>query len=116
MPDTILSPQRIATEAFTDAAAAVARLAEIYERNVGFLRDAFEAYIRGEPLKARVRAFYPFVRITTGTHARLDSRLSYGFVSGPGVYETSVILDSPRSRPRRARIPSRKSSRCVVMT
>src|SRR6266403_574640 len=90
MPDNILSPKRIASEAFTDAAAAVARLAEIYERNVSFLRTAFEAYVRGEPLDARVRAAYPFVRITTGTHARLDSRLSYGFVSGPGMYETSV--------------------------
>ncbi len=90
MPDNILSPKPIAAEAFTDAATAVARLAEIYERNVSFLRAAFEAYVRGEPLDARVRAAYPFVRITTGTHARLDSRLSYGFVSGPGMYETSV--------------------------
>jgi hypothetical protein len=90
MPDNIRSPKRIAAEAFTDAAAAVARLAEIYERNVSFLRTAFEAYVRGEPLDARVRAAYPFVRITTSTHARLDSRLSYGFVSGPGMYETSV--------------------------
>ena len=90
MPDNILSPKRIAAQAFTDAAAAVARLAEIYERNVSFLRAAFEADVRGEPLDGRVPASYPFVRITTGTHARLDSRLSYGFVSGPGMYETSV--------------------------
>ena len=90
MPDQILSPKRIATETFTDAAAAVARIAEIYERNVGFLRTTLEAYVRGEPLEARVRATYPFVRITTATHARLDSRLAYGFVSGPGIYESSV--------------------------
>jgi AMP nucleosidase len=37
-----------------------------------------------------VRACYPFVRITTGTFARVDSRLSYGFVSGPGIHETTV--------------------------
>ena len=37
-----------------------------------------------------MRATYPFVRITTSTHARLDSRLSYGFVAGPGVHETTV--------------------------
>jgi AMP nucleosidase len=90
MHDNILSPKRIAAEAFTDAAPAVARLAEIYERNVSFLRAALEGYVGGEPLDARVRATNPFVRITTGTHARLDSRLSYGFVSGPGMYETSV--------------------------
>ena len=37
-----------------------------------------------------MRASYPFVRITTSTHARLDSRLAYGFVAGPGVHETTV--------------------------
>src|ERR1700719_4032715 len=90
MPDQMLSPKRIAAEAFTDATAAVARIAEIYERNVGFLRTTFEAYVGGEPLDRRVRATYPYVRITTGTHSRLDSRLAYGFVSGPGIYESSV--------------------------
>ena len=55
---------------FTDAASAVARLEEIYQRNTQFLRDRFEAYINGEPLAARVRATYPFVRIATTTHAR----------------------------------------------
>ena len=39
----VLSPKRIATEAFSEARAAVARLIEIYERNTGFLRDCFEA-------------------------------------------------------------------------
>jgi AMP nucleosidase len=85
-----LSPKLIDTEDFTEASAAVERLREIYERNTSFLRDHFEAYVRGEPLDSRVRATYPFVRIVTGTHSRLDSRLSYGFVSGPGVYETTV--------------------------
>ncbi len=87
---SILTPRPIATEAFTDAIAAVARLEEIYERNTRFLRDRFEAYANGEPLTTRVRATYPFVRVTTSTHARLDSRLSYGFVAGPGVHETTV--------------------------
>jgi AMP nucleosidase len=85
-----LSPPPIPAEAFTDAVAAVGRLEEIYERNTGFLRAQFEAYLKGEWPPARVRAFYPFVRITTTTHARLDSRLSYGFVSGPGTHETTV--------------------------
>ena len=87
---SVLTPQCIATEAFTNATAAVARLDEIYERNTGFLRERFEAYANGELIKTRVRTVYPFVRITTATHARLDSRLSYGFVAGPGVYETTV--------------------------
>jgi AMP nucleosidase len=80
----------MATEAFTDASAATDRLEQIYERNTAFLRDRFEAYVQGEPPKTRVRATYPFVRVTTTTHSRVDSRLSYGFVSAPGVHETSV--------------------------
>ncbi|HMM90572.1 MAG TPA: AMP nucleosidase [Bradyrhizobium sp.] len=86
----IQSPPAIATEAFTDADAAVARLEEIYDRNTQFLRDRFEAYLNGEAFASQVRACYPFVRMTTATHARLDSRLAYGFVAGPGVHETSV--------------------------
>jgi AMP nucleosidase len=86
----IESPKRIATEAFMAAAAAVARLEQIYERNTAFLRERCEAYLRGEALPARVRATYPFVRIATTTNARVDSRLAYGFVAGPGVHETTV--------------------------
>jgi AMP nucleosidase len=86
----VVTPQRITTEAFTDATAAVARLEEIYERNTRFLRDRFEAFASGKALATRVRANYPLVRLTTSSHARLDSRLSYGFVAGPGVHETTV--------------------------
>ena len=85
-----LSQEPIATEAFRDAATAVVRLTEIYERNTEFLRRHFAAYLKGNKPARRVRACYPFVRITTGTFARVDSRLSYGFVSGPGVHETTV--------------------------
>jgi AMP nucleosidase len=61
----LLTAPPIATEAF-DAAAAVDRLQQIYERHTAFLRRHFESYARGEPLEPRVRATYPFVRITTG--------------------------------------------------
>jgi AMP nucleosidase len=86
----VLTPTPIAIQTFTDATAAVVRLEEIYERNTKFLRGRFEAYTRGERLDARVRSTYPFVRITTDTYARLDSRLSYGFVSRPGMHQATV--------------------------
>ncbi|MEJ8573794.1 AMP nucleosidase [Microbaculum marinum] len=86
----LLSPDPIAAEAFSDATLAVDRLQEIYERNTAFLRGRLENYLGGERLESPVRATYPYVRITTGTHARIDSRLAYGFVSGPGVHETTV--------------------------
>ncbi|MBO0753919.1 MAG: AMP nucleosidase, partial [Bradyrhizobiaceae bacterium] len=84
------APPRFAMESFTNAAAAVARLDDIYERNTRFLRDRFDAYANGAPFKARVRATYPLVRITTSSYARLDSRLAYGFVARPGMHETTV--------------------------
>jgi AMP nucleosidase len=87
---SVETPQCFPTEAFISAAAVVARLEDIYDRNTRFLRDRFDAYANGEPLTARVRATYPFVRITTSSHARLDSRLAYGFVARPGVHETTV--------------------------
>jgi AMP nucleosidase len=87
---TVQTPQAMTTEAFTDAGAAVGRLEELYEQNTQFLRDRFEAYANGELFGTRVRANYPFVRMTTSTHARVDSRLAYGFVARPGVHETSV--------------------------
>ncbi len=87
---TLLCPPHLPAEQFTDAKAAVARLQHIYRRNTTFLRERFEAFAAGAPLDTRVRATYPFVRVTTDTHARVDSRLSYGFVSGPGTHETSV--------------------------
>ncbi|MDU6375266.1 MAG: AMP nucleosidase, partial [Bradyrhizobium sp.] len=79
---TVQSPQPLPTETFTDAAAAVARLEEIYERNTAYLRGHFEAYANGVVPAMRIRATYPFVRLTTASHARLDSRLAYGFVAG----------------------------------
>src|SRR5215469_3214024 len=89
-PEQVTRPPQIATASFVDAVAAVARLEEIYQRNTAFLRAQFERYIAGEPFTARVRATYPFIRITTTSHAWLDSRLAYGFVSRPGVHETTV--------------------------
>ncbi|API60019.1 AMP nucleosidase [Tardibacter chloracetimidivorans] len=86
----ILVPDPVPTQSFTDAAAAVARLRAIHDSGTSFLRERFEAHLRGQPLEGRVRACYPFVRIGTATHARVDSRLSYGFVSGPGSYQTTV--------------------------
>ena len=68
----VRTPQPFATEVFNNATAAVARLEDIYERNTTFLRDCFEAYANGEVINTRVRATYPFVRVTIATHARLD--------------------------------------------
>src|SRR5277367_4568868 len=85
-----LCPSDFPTEDFIDPADAVARLSAIYEANTSFLRDAFARYRRNEPFERRVRACYPFVRVCTEVNTHIDSRRSYGFVAGPGVFETTV--------------------------
>lgn len=83
-------PPHVPYEAFTDAQAAVDRLRELFESNTAFLRDAFADFLAGRIPQGRVRACYPEVRIATATHSRIDSRLAYGFVSGPGVHSATV--------------------------
>ncbi|BAL97716.1 AMP nucleosidase [Rubrivivax gelatinosus] len=80
----------IAPARFDDPAAALARVHEIYAAGIAYLREQLRAYVGGARLQGHVRACYPFVRVRTSTVARGDSRLSYGFVAGPGVYETTL--------------------------
>jgi AMP nucleosidase len=75
---------------FDDAHAALDQVRRIYEASTSHLREALQRFVAGTDNGARVRAFYPFVRIHTRTVARADSRLAYGFVAGPGTYETTL--------------------------
>ena len=85
-----LVPPFVAPALFDDAASALARVREIYEASVDHLRVALQSFVNGTAPAGRVRAYYPYVRIRIDTLARADSRLSYGFVAGPGVYETTL--------------------------
>src|SRR3989338_9197624 len=78
------------TQSYDNAPAALARITELYDSQINYLRDALQRFVGGETFKEHVRAKYPFVRIQTDTVARADSRLSYGFVAGPGIYETTL--------------------------
>jgi AMP nucleosidase len=86
----MLTPPFIAPVRFDDPAAALAQVQRIYEASVAHLREALQRFVAGETPDQRVRACYPFVRVQTDTVARADSRLAYGFVSGPGTYETTL--------------------------
>jgi AMP nucleosidase len=82
-------PTFFAPAAFDQAEAALARAQEIYAAGVAGLREALQRFVAGEEI-APVRACYPLVRIRTRTVARAVSTLAYGFVAGPGVYETTL--------------------------
>ncbi len=83
-------PLFIAPTRHTDPESALAQVQLIYRDSVEHLRSALQRFVAGTDDGQSVRAFYPFVRVRTDTVARADSRLSYGFVAGPGTYETTV--------------------------
>lgn len=83
-------PPFIAPARFTDPAAALQQVRTIYGQQIDHLRDAMQRFVAGESLPGHVRACYPFVRVHTDTSTRPDSRLSYGFVAGPGRFETTL--------------------------
>lgn len=78
------------TKSFKNADDAFHAIQEIYDGNVGALREAFRQFAAGTLKEKQVRAYYPFIRIKTHTTGRPDTRLSYGFVPKPGTYETTV--------------------------
>ncbi|MBI1417084.1 MAG: AMP nucleosidase [Limimaricola sp.] len=86
----LITPDVPAPEAFTDPAAAVARLMALYDGATTFLRARFSETIRQGRPTARFRAFYPEVRLTTTSFAATDSRLSFGHVAVPGTYATTI--------------------------
>lgn len=89
-------PTFIAPTRYTDPVAALAQVQTIYDRQISHLRAAMQRYVTGETLPGHVRACYPFVRIHTDTVVRSTlasvdiSKLSYGFVAGPGRFETTL--------------------------
>ena len=85
-----LIPDFIAPTRHTDPADALAQVQRIYQQQIGHLRDAMQRFVAGETPASAVRAFYPFVRVHTTTVARADTKLAYGFVEGPGRYETTL--------------------------
>jgi AMP nucleosidase len=80
-------------QAYSDADAAVARIAAIYDKGVAILRDAFTRFMAGEP-PARlgpVDAYYPFLGIQVDRQSLyLDARRSFGALHDPGVYGTTL--------------------------
>ena len=90
MTTEIRTPDVPKPQMFSDAAAAVARLKEIYEISSKFLTKEFSAaLVNGQP-SHRIRSYYPEIRLITTTYAKMDSRLSFGHVAEPGTYATTV--------------------------
>ena len=86
----IQTPQVPEPSSFKDAAAAVTRLEELYDIATAFLRTSFQQAMEDDYPAARFRAFYPEIRFTTTSYAQVDTRLSFGHVSAPGTYASTI--------------------------
>ena len=73
---------------------ALAQVMRIYDASISHLRQAMARFVAGEDVNGHIRACYPLVRIHTDTVSRSAppevARLSYGFVAGPGRFETTL--------------------------
>ena len=85
-------PDALPFEPFQDAVAAVDRLEEIYSRNTAFLRAVFREVLEDAGAREgdKSRAYYPAIRIRVETYDPIDTRLSYGHVAEPGIYQTTI--------------------------
>ena len=84
------TPDAGSAQTFSDATAAVARVDELYRQATEFLQQNFQKTISEGTSICRYRAFYPEIRVISQSFEVADSRLSFGHVSEPGEYATTV--------------------------
>lgn len=77
-------------KSFKTADSALAEVEAIYHRNVNLLRSAFDGFTKGKKTAQPVQAYYPLLRLNARKRIQSDSRLSFGFVHEPGLYETTL--------------------------
>ena len=86
----LISPQKTLPKKCKTAREALDAVEGLYRSHTEFLRKQFDSFSKGKMPDHRVRACYPYVRLVTKTATKVDTRLSYGFVPGPGTYETTL--------------------------
>jgi len=90
----LTEPPFIAPQRFLNAGEALAQVQRIYDQSITYLRDAMRRFVAGDDTLGHVRACYPLVRVKTDTVSRQGNAegagLSYGFVAGPGRFETTI--------------------------
>ncbi|MDT2083356.1 MAG: AMP nucleosidase [Planktomarina sp.] len=78
------------TKNFENSKDAVDYLILLYQVASDFLCENFVLVLETGHSNYRYRAYYPEVRITTTSYASVDSRLSFGHVTGPGTFATTI--------------------------
>lgn len=88
---TFKSQKTIKPRLCHSAAEALHAIQEIYQIGTDYLKDNFQDFAKADEwTEGRISAFYPYLKIKVENSKRLDTRLSYGFVSKPGVHSTTL--------------------------
>lgn len=87
---TFVSPQTPGEARFSDPVAAIDHVEAIYLAARSFLSEAFVSVMAQSAPHKRYRAYYPEICIEIGSHASIDSRLSFGHFSEPGTYSSTI--------------------------
>ena len=85
-----MQPSDPRRKVFSEPIEALGYIRALYQESVDNLRGALVAFSAGKLGAHRARAYYPYLRVRTETVSRPDSRRSFGFVAGPGIYETTL--------------------------
>ena len=87
----LVTPPAIPLKSFTDPVKAWEYVCEIYDRNTGFIRDHLLNLTKGQVPPGKIRAHYPKVQVlSTSFQQQANSRLAYGFLHSPGLYQTTL--------------------------
>src|SRR5690606_38928633 len=87
----LITPPQMPLKSFIDPLRAWEYVCEIYDRNTGFIRDHLLNLTKGQVPPGKVRAHYPKVQVlSTSFQQQASSRLAYGFLHSPGLYQTTI--------------------------
>jgi AMP nucleosidase len=84
---TVISQKTIKPRLCHSAPEALAAIQEIYLRGTEYLKHNFQEFAKSDEwANGHISAFYPYIKITVQNTKRIDTRLSYGFVSKAGTH------------------------------
>lgn len=86
----LVTPAPCPPAEFKSADKAVEHLTRLYDEATSFLRRNLHKTVADGNTQNRYRAWYPEIRMATKSFGKVDSRLSFGHVPGPGEYSTTV--------------------------
>jgi len=86
----IISPEIPEPITCSSGEQAVGELMKLYDSATVFLKEKLELVQNSDSANRKFRAFYPELKFEVLTYGYVDTRLSFGHVTEPGVYKTTI--------------------------